>query len=181
MTIMQQPLAKARPARKGQSIVEFALSSILIVLLLAGAVDFGRAFYTYVVVLNMAGEAATILAFYPDNDINQDESNGRFTPDNATFQRRAEQVAARSLGLVINSNDTANISDADVRAVSLSGANMHWRWRRQGCPFNIQVSYRLNDLFFPALLGFRQLTIGGSSGSRFTADSNQLLHNSCLP
>ena len=181
---MQQPLAKARPASKGQSIVEFALSSILIVLLLAGAVDFGRAFYTYVVVLNMAGEAATILAFYPDNDINQDDSTGRFTPDNATFQRRAEQVAARSLGLVINSNDTTNISDADVQALSPSGADMNWVRRKQGCAFNIQVSYRLNDLFFPALLGFQRLTIGGSSGSRFTTNSSQWRSNqypNCLP
>ncbi len=179
---MQRSTLPIRRIRKGQSIVEFALSSILIVLLLAGAVDFGRVFYTYVVVLNMAGEAATILAFYPDYDVTETEADGRphGVPDSATFQRRAEQVAARSLGLVINSNDTSNISDSDVRVLSPLGNDVDPTYRLQGCPFNIEVDYHVRDLFFPALLGFNQLTVSGNSGSRFTVTGNANLGDSCL-
>src|SRR4051812_49367892 len=67
MKAMRQTL---RRSRKGQSLIEFAFGALLLVLLLAAAVDFGRAFYTYVVVQNMAGEAATFLAGQPDNDYN---------------------------------------------------------------------------------------------------------------
>lgn len=171
MKIVQRPAQKVRHNRKGQSLVEFALASILIAMLLAGAVDLGRAFYTYVVVLNMAGEAATILAFYPDNDITQDVNTGRFTPDNATYQRRAEQVAARAMGLVISS---ANITDSDVRVMASDGGPMEACLRYQGTPFDIHVTYHLDDLFLPALLGFNRLPIGGTSGSRFTTPSSQI-------
>ncbi len=171
MKLLQQSPRKAQGIRKGQSLVEFALGSVLIVMLLAAAVDLGRAFYTYVVVLNMSGEAATILAFYPDSDINQDISTGRFTPDDQTFQRRAEQVAARSMGLVISSD---NISDSDVTVTASNGGPMDACLRYAGTPFDIHVTYHLDDLFLPSLLGFRHLPIGGTSGSRFTTPSNQI-------
>jgi Flp pilus assembly protein TadG len=54
--------------RKGQSLVEFALGSILLVMLLATAIDLGRAFYTWQVVHQMAAEAAAYVARYPNND-----------------------------------------------------------------------------------------------------------------
>lgn len=162
MKPLQQMTLKTRRVRKGQSVVEFALGSLLVAMLLAGAVDLGRAFYTYVVVLNMSGEAATILAFYPDNDITEDTHGGGRppgTPDNATFQRRAQQVAARSLGMII---DPAHVSDAAVVV------DVDKRHRCLGAPFSVSATYTMDDLFLPALLGFNQISIGGVSGSRFT-------------
>src|SRR5215216_1945841 len=92
MKTMRQTL---RHSRKGQSLIEFAFGALLLVLLLAAAVDFGRAFYTYVVVQNMAGEAATFLSGQPDNDVFSPHYAG---PDNNTFQFRARNVAARVMG-----------------------------------------------------------------------------------
>lgn len=168
MKRLRPPSRPARHAHKGQSIVEFALSAVLIALLLAGAVDLGRAFYTYVVVLNMSGEAATILAFYPDNDIFEDTRGGGRppgTPDDATYQRRAQQVAARSMGMVI---DAIHVTDTDVVV------NVDKRHRCLGAPFNVRATYRMDtgDLFLPALLGFNHLAISGVSGSRFTTASS---------
>lgn len=162
MQTLQISALKTPRAHKGQSVVEFALGSLLIAMLLAGAVDLGRAFYTYVVVLNMSGEAAAILAFYPDNDIYETPGGGGRppgTPDSATYQRRAQQVAARSLGMVI---DSTHVSDAAVVV------NVDKQYRCLGAPFNVSATYTMDDLFLPALLGFNRLSISGVSGSRFT-------------
>src|SRR3954470_24268539 len=55
--------------RRGQAIVEMALMGTLLGMLLAGAVDLGRAYYTAVVVTNMAGEGAAYAAINPDKDL----------------------------------------------------------------------------------------------------------------
>jgi len=161
MKTMRQTL---RRSRKGQSLIEFAFGALLLVLLLAAAVDFGRAFYTYVVVQNMAGEAATYLAGQPDNDYN---SSSPRPPDNDTFQFRARNVAARVMGAII-SRDNVRIThgaDSDVR-VDVPQSD-----RCAGTPFTVSVTYRIQDLFFPAFLGMNELAVGGSEHSYFTGNT----------
>lgn len=153
--------------RKGQSLVEFALAGILLAMLLAGAVDIGRAFYTYIVVMNMSGEGATVLAQAPDNDC----TNTIICPTgcstcspavkNKTFQVRAENVAALALGGIIDHN---NVQDSDVVA------DVPRTDRCIGVPFSVSVGYHMNDLFFPSLLGFQNLTIGATANSVFTQE-----------
>lgn len=46
------------PKEQGQSLVELALSLVLLLTLLAGLVDFGRAFFTYVALRDAAQEGA---------------------------------------------------------------------------------------------------------------------------
>ena len=61
--------------RKGnspaQSLVEFALVLPILLLLILGVMDFGRMFYTKMVLTNAAREGANYLAYYP-----QDANNG---------------------------------------------------------------------------------------------------------
>jgi len=49
----------------GQSLVEFALVAPILALLLLGAVDLTRAFYTYIVLSNASREAARVIIDYP--------------------------------------------------------------------------------------------------------------------
>src|SRR6476660_9764989 len=58
------------PKWRGQALVEFALMGLILGMLLASAVDMGRAYYTAVVVTNMAGEGASYAALNPEKDIN---------------------------------------------------------------------------------------------------------------
>lgn len=59
-------IASRRPAAgRGQSVVEFALIIPVMLLLLAGAIDLGRAFYAYVAVENAAKEGALYGARHP--------------------------------------------------------------------------------------------------------------------
>lgn len=50
---------------RGQSLVEFSLSMVLILVLLAGLVDFGRAVFTYMALRDAAQEGATYGAVNP--------------------------------------------------------------------------------------------------------------------
>ncbi len=52
---------------KGQSLVEFAVSAVLLLLLVGGIVDFGRAFFTYVAMRDAAQEAAIYGSICPKN------------------------------------------------------------------------------------------------------------------
>lgn len=51
--------------QRGQSLVEFSISMVLILILLAGLVDFGRAVFTYMALRDAAQEGATYGAVNP--------------------------------------------------------------------------------------------------------------------
>ncbi len=57
---------KLRKSEKGQALVEFTMIMPLFVLLFCGMVDFGRAFYTWLVITNAAREGARIAAVQSD-------------------------------------------------------------------------------------------------------------------
>lgn len=52
---------------KGQSLVEFALTLPLLLLIIFGVFDLGRLFYVKITVINAAREGARYLAFNPDD------------------------------------------------------------------------------------------------------------------
>ena len=52
-------------AARGQSMVEFAIGLVVILLLLAGILDLGRIYFTFVALEDGAGEAALYLALNP--------------------------------------------------------------------------------------------------------------------
>jgi hypothetical protein len=54
-------------SEKGQSLVELALSFTILLMLLAGAIDFGRAFFTWVALRDAAQEGAAYGSIDPTN------------------------------------------------------------------------------------------------------------------
>ena len=65
----------------GQSLVEFALMLPILLLILAGVLDLGRMFYSYIAVTDAAAEGASYAAIYPNDsegimDRVQDASGG---------------------------------------------------------------------------------------------------------
>ena len=65
---MFAPTGSSRGARaqEGQSLVEVAISFSLLVLLLGGLVDLGRAFFIFIALEDAAGEAALFAPIEPD-------------------------------------------------------------------------------------------------------------------
>jgi Flp pilus assembly protein TadG len=68
MTIFDRRRRAARAAgrERGQSLVEFAMSLPFILLIMAGLLDIGRAYFTFVALEDAAGEAAVYLAIHPE-------------------------------------------------------------------------------------------------------------------
>ena len=54
---------------RAQSLVEFAIGVVLLLVILAGVIDLGRGFHAYVIITNAAREGARYGASYPEGDI----------------------------------------------------------------------------------------------------------------
>jgi len=92
-TKMRNPTAY--PRKNGQSLVELAISLTFIILLLAGAVDFGIAFFSYVALRDAAQEGALYGAMNPT--------------DNAGIETRVRSASTNPIDL----SDTGLV-DVDV-------------------------------------------------------------------
>jgi len=143
-----------RRRSKAQAVVEMALMSLLLALLLAGVVDFGRAYYTDVIVTNMAAEGAAYASLNPDFDllpIGCTPLNAVSPP--ADIQDRAKLVAQQR-GLIIHNDNTAVIA-------SVPGSQNPYQCtdRCFNNTIRVQVTYTINDLFLPNLLGINHITI----------------------
>jgi Flp pilus assembly protein TadG len=63
--VMRRRGTGRRSDERGAGLVEMALVTVLLLLLLAGVVDLGRVFYEYIIVTNAAREGARYGSFYP--------------------------------------------------------------------------------------------------------------------
>ena len=63
----QKENGKYKNKPRGQSLIEFALTLPILLLLVIGAMDFGRMFYIKVVTTNAAREGVNYLAYFPDD------------------------------------------------------------------------------------------------------------------
>ena len=72
---------------KGQSLVEFALALPILILILSGLVDIGRAYFAYIYLEEAAAEAVKYLALYPECVI-ADIAAECADPNNAEWRAR---------------------------------------------------------------------------------------------
>lgn len=158
--------------RRGQALVEMALMGTLLGMLLAGAVDLGRAYYTAVVVENMAAEGAIYAAINPDYDANYiGQAAGtcsRYTISSATgvtIQDRARLVATQR-GLIIK-----NPAQADIEILNGSGTTSTCSTRCASTAITVRVTYQITDLFLPGLIGMNSITIRKSASQLITRNA----------
>jgi Flp pilus assembly protein TadG len=173
-----QPRGKQRrPKLKGQAIVEMAFCSLILLLLLAGAVDFGRAFYTATIVTNMAGEGAAFASIYPDQDVDPlhptNQRCSTLTPVSAyrNIQARARLVA-KDHGLIVEKGD----QQSAVITVTTEGYGTDCTDRCAGRTITVSVTYTLNDLLLPKFLGFTSIPITKSASQVITRDVDKNAH-----
>ena len=86
---------------KGQSLLEFALILPVLLIVLAGVLDLGRIYYSYIAVTDAAAEGATYAAMYPqvsDRDEvfqrAQEASRGLVQIDNSMVEVDCPSVAS---------------------------------------------------------------------------------------
>ena len=144
--------------RRGQALVEMALMGTLLGMLLAGAVDLGRAYYTAVVVTNMAGEGASYAAINPDKDLtypNAGDCSQFSVAAPQDIQDRAKLVA-KERGLIISpTNASVTVTPACAS-------------RCASTTITVRVSYQITDLFLPGLLGLHSITINKTAAQLVT-------------
>jgi len=63
---MRARLRRMWPDERGQSLVELALVLPLLLLLVVGIIDFGRAYNNYIIITNAAREGARAASHFPD-------------------------------------------------------------------------------------------------------------------
>src|SRR5688500_10128108 len=155
----RQPRKHRAPSGKGQAIVETALGGLFLALLLAGAIDFGRVYHTALIVENMAGEGAYYAARFPARDAVSTLCSETAVLPNQNIQDRARRVAA-DRGIIIRQPTQANVAiDPPNCACRLSGV-----------PVKVTVTYRIDDLLLPGLIGMNNITIR-KSATQYVLDS----------
>jgi len=119
---------KFNHADKGQSLVELALALLIILTLLAGAVDFGMAFFSFVALRDAAQEGA----LYGSLD---------FTANSSGIESRVRQSSSSPVNLSDVSNVTVNFS-------TTGGA-----CRGQAITVTVSYNYRLSMPLIGSILG----------------------------
>ena len=162
---------RGRSKAKGQALVEFALMGLFLGMLLAAAVDFGRAYYTSIIVTNMAGEGAAYASIYPDRDKDPDNPAneqcilGKSVATHQSIQERARRVA-KEHGLVVEKQDQ-NQARIEVYTEGYDGTCAA---RCPGRTITVRITYTLDDLFLPNMLGIKQIPITKSASQVITGN-----------
>ena len=138
----------------GQAVVEMALMGIFLGMLLAAAIDFGRAYYTAVVIESMAGEGAAYAAMYPERELGVNTCSITPYAASMSIQERVRKLA-KDRGLVIDAEDQTSASII----VTVGNNIKDCRKRCQGEAISVEVRYKLNDLFLPGMIGIKEIPI----------------------
>lgn len=151
-------IKRLRKRSRGQAVVEMALLGLLLAMLLAAAVDFGRAYYTAVVIENMAGEGAAYAAMYPERELGDSSCSLEAYTDSASIQRRVRDLA-KDRGLVIDAEDRATSAIKVTVGNNIKACSK----RCKGEAITVEIKYSLDDLFLPGIIGIKEIPITQSA------------------
>ncbi len=85
------PRKTNKKLERGQSLVEMTVGFVILIMILMGLLDLGRAYYIYIALEDSAGEAAVYLSLYPACRDSTD-GTGCADPNNALY--RAQNAAS---------------------------------------------------------------------------------------
>ena len=159
MPVMKEK-RKLTAKQRGQSLVEFAITLPILVLLLLGTVDFGMALFSY----SMLRDAAQEGAFY-----------GSFNPANTEeIENRARNISPRADDTVFSS--PVQLRDTDLIKVNVKVLGKSCQGAENGVANSIQVnvSYR-----YPILMPFIGRLIGSNTIPLTGTATNVILQPQC--
>jgi Flp pilus assembly protein TadG len=146
--------------KRGQSLVEFAITLPILVLLLLGTLDFGMAIFSY----SMLRDAAQEGAFY-----------GSFNPANVgEIENRARNISPRSEDTIFSS--PVRLRDTDMVKVNVRALGAACQGITKGVANSIQVNVTYR---YPFLMPFIGLVIGSDTIPLKGTASNVILQPAC--
>jgi Flp pilus assembly protein TadG len=104
--MLQKRMARAN-AERGQSLVEFVFMAIVLGILLLGVLDLGRAYFTYMALLDAAGEGATYGSVNPTKWCNLSHTNFDSCPGDRDDSADPDNITYR----VVNSAPVGTLVD----------------------------------------------------------------------
>ena len=147
--------------QRGQSLTEFALALTLMMTLLAGAVDMGSAFFSYIAIRDAAQEGALYGSIAAVVDAN---GNGRYDTgealNTAAVVNRVRQSSTQPVDLTDASNVTVSVS---VTNPPCAGG---------GITVTVSYNYQLTMPLVGAIIGSQTIPISASV-------TNTILKPSC--
>ena len=141
---------------RGQSLVEMALGFTVLIVLVSGLLDLGRAYFTFVALEDGAGEAALYLAINPTCRTDADGTGECANPNNADYRAR------HSGGALVDWTDTTR---ARIFIDPVGGATYPYEL---GDTIEVRIEYD-----FELLMPFIIEIAGGSSTLTLTAHATQ--------
>lgn len=136
-----------KKTEKGQSLVEFSLGLVLLLLLLCGLLDLGRVYFTFVALEDGAGEAALYLSLNP-KCVNATDGDGVECQDPNNAEYRAKNSGGHEVDW---SKAIINFDIPEFHGV--------------GEPVKVTVdySYGLLTPIIPKIVGLNPITISASA------------------
>ena len=143
---------KYRKSERGQSLVEFAVSLVILLLLLSGAVEFGILFFRYVQLRDAAQEGALYGSTHPYLDA---DGNGSFdVGEEATANTdviRARARASSPTNSPLNLNIDTGPQAVTIDVSSSDGSNLFCEDVGHGITVTVRYTHRM---FMPFLTGW---------------------------
>jgi Flp pilus assembly protein TadG len=151
---LKYPLHKMRKSEQGQGLVEFALAITLLLFMLAGTIDLGRAFFTYMAMRDAAQEGASFAVI--------NAMNG------TAIEQRAKTTTTPAAGASSVLAVDLNIEGVKV-LTEVTGAPC------AGSAVTVTVTYDEFQLFFP----FSNIIFGKNSIPLSTSVTDTILLPAC--
>ena len=105
---MKTQIGTKQDSERGQSLVEFALMLVILLTILMGILDLGRAYFVYIALQDAVAEGATYAAVNPT--CLTPGSGACADPDNAVWRTRNESPA----GMVVSNSMQVQVFAADL-------------------------------------------------------------------
>ena len=124
--------AQTHESERGQSLVEFSLMLVMLLVLLSGVLDLGRGFFSYIAIQNAAGEGALYAAINPRCP-HADSAGTCTNPNNVDFRAKFESPSG---GMIDPDSMTVSVVYAD-------GTDQYSEENTtEGSPITVRVAYR---------------------------------------
>lgn len=190
---MKRKLRALLPASitRGQSLVELAISLTVMLLLLAGAVTFGMALFSYVAIRDAAQEGALYGSMYPYTDSN---NNGKYDAGEVVNYAGATGICTRVKAAStspVDMNGFACTNDDPATTPGHAGNNINvWATTGNPCegttnmsgvdtPNGVLVTVEYN---YPIIMPFFGVATGGSQSIHLRAEvTDTVLEPRCSP
>jgi len=142
---------------RGQSLIELSMSLVMLLTLLAGVVDFGRAFFTWITLLDAAQEGASYASVIPTTYLQADEINSEGGFCDEIIDR--VKITTKDLSGGVTST-TIDLSEMDISVdIFLNGKDCGSATPADIC-YGKEVMVQVNYDSFPITMPFLGTILG---------------------